>query len=151
MSNQWEEDEEYHLGLDQPRFNLCGWAPWRGVAAEERELMTPSVTEHSPFSGVHLQQALNDFYILHRMFMEGWKVPLHNFLKSTTVLGLRLDRFVLEKAPLFCISPSFPFQLSTCFSKFKIPFPVITQSNSGLSRLLSHTCLITPTTTTGDP
>ena len=155
MSNQWEEDEEYHLGLDQPRLNLCGWAPWHGVAAEERELMTPSVTAHSPFSGVHLQQALNNFYVYVSMFMNVYgrmeRPTAQFFLKSTTVLGLRLDLFVLEKAPLFCISPSFPFQLSTCLSKLKIPFPLIIQSNSGLSQLLSHTCPITPITTTGDP
>ena len=57
MSNQWEEDEECHFGLDQPRFNLCSWTPWHGVATEAREPLTPSVTEYSPFSGVHLQQA----------------------------------------------------------------------------------------------
>lgn len=78
MSNQWEEDEECHFGLDQPRFNLCSWTPWHEVATEAREPLTPSVTEYSPFSGIHLQQAFNDSYILHRMFMEGWKVPLHN-------------------------------------------------------------------------
>ena len=54
VSNQWEEDEECHDWLRPTKIQSLRWAPWCGVSKEEREPITPCVTEHT-FSSSALQ------------------------------------------------------------------------------------------------
>lgn len=74
---------------------------------EVREPLTPSVTEYSPFSGVHLQ-VFNDSYILHRMFMEGWKSYCTILFKIHSSVGVKIRPFCSTKSRTFYL-PFLPF------------------------------------------